>query len=59
MRRAIAICALSLVASSAFAALSRDEVKRLTDAGAILSELRNAPDKGIPRISGTRRSVRS
>ena len=47
MRRAIAICALSLVASSAFAALSRDEVKRLTDAGAILSELRNAPDKGI------------
>src|SRR6185295_13168322 len=47
MRRAVAICALSLVASSAFAALSRDEVKRLTDAGAILSELRNAPDKGI------------
>lgn len=35
-------------ATSAFAALSKDEVKRLSQAGAILTELRNAPDKGIP-----------
>jgi lipid-binding SYLF domain-containing protein len=41
-------CALSLLATSAFAALSKDEVKRLNDAGTILTELRNSPDKGIP-----------
>ena len=41
-------CALCLVATAASAALSKDEVKRLSDAGAILSELRNTPDKGIP-----------
>src|SRR5262249_28391365 len=48
MKKLVVICGLSLVASSAFAALSKDEVKRLADAGAILAELRNAPDKGIP-----------
>src|SRR5262249_27085912 len=48
MRKFIAVCAMSLVASSAFAALSKDEVKRLDEAGTILTELRNAPDKGIP-----------
>jgi SH3 domain-containing YSC84-like protein 1 len=47
MKKAIVMCALSLVASSAFAALSMDEVKRLNDAASILTELRNAPDKGI------------
>jgi len=36
-------------AGSAFAALSKDEVKRLSQAGMILSELRRAPDKGIPQ----------
>jgi lipid-binding SYLF domain-containing protein len=41
-------CALCLVATAAFAALSKDEVKRLSEAGAILTELRNTPDKGIP-----------
>src|SRR5262249_46198500 len=48
MKKLVVICGLSLIASSAFAAPSKDEVKRLADAGAILSELRNAPDKGIP-----------
>jgi len=38
-----------VVAVSAFAALSKDEVKRLSQAGLILSELRRAPDKGIPQ----------
>jgi SH3 domain-containing YSC84-like protein 1 len=47
MKKAIVLCALSLAASSAFAALSMDEVKRLNDAATILTELRNAPDKGI------------
>jgi lipid-binding SYLF domain-containing protein len=45
---AAVICAVGLFATSAYAALSNDEVKRLNDAGAILSELRHAPDKGIP-----------
>jgi len=48
MKKLVVMCGLSLIASSAFAALSRDEVKRLSDAGAILTELRHAPDKGIP-----------
>jgi lipid-binding SYLF domain-containing protein len=39
--------AIALFASSAFAALSKDEVKRLNDSGAIIAELRNTPDKGI------------
>jgi SH3 domain-containing YSC84-like protein 1 len=47
MKKVVVMCALSLAASSAFAALSRDEIKRLSDAGAILTELRDAPDKGI------------
>jgi len=33
---------------AAFAALSKDEVKRLEDAATIIGDLRNAPDKGIP-----------
>jgi lipid-binding SYLF domain-containing protein len=37
-----------LSASAAFAALSKDEAKRLSQAGVILTELRDAPDKGIP-----------
>jgi lipid-binding SYLF domain-containing protein len=41
-------CAVSLTAATAFGALSKDEVKRLNEAGTILSELRNTPDKGIP-----------
>jgi lipid-binding SYLF domain-containing protein len=37
-----------LVATSAFATLSRDEIKRLNEAGTIITELRGSPDKGIP-----------
>src|SRR5438045_494387 len=48
MKRLIAVSVLCLFASSAFAALSADEVKRLNQAGTILTELRNSPDKGIP-----------
>ena len=39
---------VSLVATSAFAALNGSEVKRLGDAATVLSELRGAPDTGIP-----------
>jgi SH3 domain-containing YSC84-like protein 1 len=48
MKRILLGCTLCLVASSAFAALSKDEVKRLSQAATIISELRNSPDKGIP-----------
>jgi len=48
MKKAVIACALLMLASSAFATVSKDEVKRLNDAGAILSELRNSPDKAIP-----------
>jgi lipid-binding SYLF domain-containing protein len=48
MKIAVTLCALCISATSAFAAPSKDEVKRLTNAGTILTELRNAPDKGIP-----------
>src|SRR5262245_44102661 len=37
-----------LVAASSYAALSKDEVKRLREAGDILTELREVPDKGLP-----------
>ena len=36
------------VAATAFATLSKDDVKRLNESAAILSEIRNAPDNGIP-----------
>jgi lipid-binding SYLF domain-containing protein len=45
----LTICFAScLVASSAFAELTGAEVKRLGDAATVLSELRGAPDSGIP-----------
>ena len=48
-------CAL-FVAASALAAvakdLSKEETKRLSEAGAILNELRGSPDKGIPEDLG-------
>ena len=48
MRTFTLVCAALLAASSAFAAPTKEEVKRLTEAGAILEELRGSPDKGIP-----------
>ncbi len=48
MRKVVIACVLSLIATSAFAELSKDEAKRLSDAGTILTELRNSPEKGIP-----------
>jgi SH3 domain-containing YSC84-like protein 1 len=49
MRKAILIgFCFVLVAGAAFAALTKEEVKRLDEGGAILNELRGSPDKGIP-----------
>src|SRR5215471_3998165 len=48
MKTVACVCASMLLATSAFAELSKDEVKRLGEAGPILTELRDSPDKGIP-----------
>lgn len=40
-------CALLLAASPAFATLSSDQVKRLSESATILGEMRGAPDTGI------------
>jgi lipid-binding SYLF domain-containing protein len=40
--------ALCLAASTGFAEVSKDQVKRLNESATILTELRDAPDKGIP-----------
>lgn len=48
MKGFVIACAFSLLASSASAALSKDEAKRLSEAATIVNELRNSPDKGIP-----------
>jgi len=37
-----------LIASTAFATLSKDDVKRLNESAVAVSEIRNAPDGGIP-----------
>jgi lipid-binding SYLF domain-containing protein len=41
-------CVVCLFATSAFAALTGDDARRLGDAAAVLGELRGAPDSGIP-----------
>jgi lipid-binding SYLF domain-containing protein len=46
---ATSIVTSGLFAASAFAALSKDEVKRLNEAGVVLNELRGTPEKGIPQ----------
>ncbi len=48
LKKVLACGSALLITSSAFAALSHEEVKRLSDSAAVLSELRTAPDTGIP-----------
>src|SRR5260370_24075650 len=48
LKKFVACCSALLIASSAFAALAKDQVKRLRESAAVLSELRAAPDQGIP-----------
>jgi lipid-binding SYLF domain-containing protein len=42
------LCAALLSVSSAFAAPTKDEAKRLSESAAVLTELHGAADKGIP-----------
>src|SRR4051812_4446929 len=48
MKTIVAGCMLCVMASTAFAALSKDETKRLSEAATILADLRRLPEKGIP-----------
>ena len=52
MKKAAIFCMVWFSAASSFAALSKDEVKRLTDSVAVLGEVRHSssPDKGIRKI---------
>jgi lipid-binding SYLF domain-containing protein len=54
VKRVLLCCIVLFVAATASAALSKDEVKRLNDASAVLTELRTASDKGIPEELWTR-----
>jgi lipid-binding SYLF domain-containing protein len=48
MTKFIIGCALSLLATSVFAEVSKEEAHRLSEAAIVLTELRGAPDKGVP-----------
>src|SRR5499427_3978798 len=54
MKWVLTFSIICLTAASAYAELSKDEVKRLREGGAILTELRESPDKGIPEDLWTR-----
>ena len=49
MKKISICCALCLFASSAYAALKPNDAKRLDQAAAVVGELRDAPDGGIPQ----------
>lgn len=46
-KKVVASSLVCLVAASAFATISKDEVKRLQDSARVLIDLRNTPEKGI------------
>jgi len=48
MKTIVASVTALLVAATAFAQLSKSDTKKLNEATAVLSEIRNAPDNGIP-----------
>ena len=48
MKTIVASATVLLMAASAFGQLKKDDIEKLNDAAAVLTELRNAPDKGIP-----------
>jgi len=54
MKWVLTFSIICLTAASAYAELSKDEVKRLREGGAIVTELRESPDKGIPEDLWTR-----
>ena len=48
MKKLVLGCGFCLLATAAFAELKSNEVKRLNEAAIVLSEMRAAPDSGIP-----------
>jgi SH3 domain-containing YSC84-like protein 1 len=48
MKTIVASVSAFLVAATAFAQLSKSDIKKLNEATTVLSEIRNAPDNGIP-----------
>jgi len=48
MKTIVASVAAVLVAATAFAQLSKSDINKLNEATTVLSEIRNAPDNGIP-----------
>src|SRR5262245_21761769 len=48
LRTVVAGMASVLVATSALAALTKEDVKKLDESAAVLTEMRAAPDRGIP-----------
>jgi lipid-binding SYLF domain-containing protein len=48
MKKLAIFCGVCLLATSAFAELSKSEARRLGEAATVLSELRGTPDRGIP-----------
>jgi SH3 domain-containing YSC84-like protein 1 len=49
MRKLSICCGVCLLATSAYAALKPNDIKRLDQAAAVIGELRDAPDGGIPQ----------
>lgn len=54
MKKLAICCGLCLIATSGFAEVTKHEAKRLGDAATVLSEMRGAPDRGIPQDLWTR-----
>ena len=48
MKTIVASVTILLMAASAFGQLKKNDVEKLNDAATVLTELRNAPDNGIP-----------
>ena len=48
MKTILASVTALLVAATAFAQLSKSDINKLNEATTVLSEIRNAPDNGIP-----------
>jgi lipid-binding SYLF domain-containing protein len=48
MKTTVASITVLLMAASAFAQLAKKDIEKLNDAATVLTEIRNAPDKGIP-----------
>lgn len=48
LKTVVASVTVLLVATSAFAQLKKSDIEKLNEAATVLTEIRNAPDKGIP-----------